>query len=89
MLNQVLREMESIQGTVRLEEIAARLNLEPAALEGMIAFWVSKGRLAPASVDGDTVACTTACAGACPAAEQCPFVAKLPRMWQRTDPKGL
>ena len=61
MLNQVLREMEGIQGTVRLEEIAARLNLEPGALEGMIAFRVSKGRLAPVSVDGDTAACTTAC----------------------------
>lgn len=81
MLNQVLREMQSVQGTVQLNELAARLNVDSSALEGMIAFWVSKGRLKPVSAD-DTAGCASPCAGSCPGAAQCPFVAKMPRMWE-------
>ena len=82
MLNQVLREIQSARGTIRLNELAARLNVEPSALEGMITFWVSKGGLNPVSTEGDNTACALPCAGSCPGAAQCPFVAKMPKMWE-------
>jgi hypothetical protein len=82
MLNQVLREMQAVQGTVRLNELAARLNTDPSALEGMIAFWVSKGRLNPVSMDSGGSSCASPCAGSCPGAAACPFVAKMPKMYE-------
>ncbi|MCL5429015.1 MAG: FeoC-like transcriptional regulator [Chloroflexi bacterium] len=83
MLNQVLREMQAARGTLRLDELAARLNIEPSALEGMIAFWVSKARLKPVSIESDTENCAVPCARSCPGVTQCPFVAKMPKMWER------
>lgn len=81
MLNQILREMESAQGTVRLDELAARLNMETGALEGMIAFWVQKGRMQLAD-DGQAAAiCGDACGDGCPAASACPLVGKIPKMY--------
>jgi hypothetical protein len=82
MLNQVLRELRAIKGTVHLNELAARLNVEPSALEGMVGFWAGKGRMAPVSIEGDIASCATTCAGSCPGAAQCPFVAKMPKMWE-------
>lgn len=82
MLNQVLHEMQAAQGTVRLTELAARLNVDPSALEGMLAFWASKGRLNPVSLEGDAAACASPCTGSCPGASQCPFIAKMPKMYE-------
>jgi len=84
MLYQVLNEMQSAHGTLRLSELAARLNVEPSALEGMLAFWSGKGRIAPpVMIEGDTASCAAPCAGACPGAAECPFVAKMPKMWEK------
>ncbi len=83
MLKQVLNEMQAAQGTLRLSELAARLNVEPGALEGMLDFWASKGRMAPVTIEGDFASCVSVCAGSCPGATQCPFVAKMPKMWER------
>ena len=82
MLSQVLRQIQAAQGTLRLNELATRLNIEPSALEGMLAFWVSKGRLNPVSIEGDAAACASPCVGSCPGAAACPFVAKMPRMYE-------
>jgi hypothetical protein len=45
MLHRVLSELESAEGAVDLGEMAQRLGVERTALEGMIEFWVRKGRL--------------------------------------------
>ncbi len=93
MLNQVLSELQATQGTVRLSELAAHLNVEPGALEGMLAFWESKGKINPIPAagaatlplekgKGKDTACLPTCSGSCPGAAQCPFVAKMPRMWE-------
>jgi hypothetical protein len=82
MLNQVLRELQSSGGTLRLSELAARVNMEPSALDGMLTFWASKGKFAPVKIDGDSASCATPCMGSCPGASQCPFVAKLPKMYE-------
>jgi hypothetical protein len=92
MLSQVLRELQANQGTLRLEELAARVNMEPSALKGIIDLWVSKGRLQIATDEPSDSACpscgpvTKTCAptcgaGSCPGAAACPFVAKMPTMY--------
>ena len=82
MLNKVLQEIQAAQGTIRLNEMAARIGVDASALEGMIAFWVSKGKLKPVSMETD-VSCAAPCAGECPGVAQCPFVSTMPRMWER------
>lgn len=45
MLHQVLHALESAQGPVNLDDLSRQLGVERSALEGMIDFWVRKGRL--------------------------------------------
>jgi hypothetical protein len=45
MLQQVLQAFELATGPVSLDELSRQLGMERSALEGMIAFWVRKGRL--------------------------------------------
>lgn len=45
MLQQVLQAFESADGPVALDDLSRQLGIERSALEGMIAFWVRKGRL--------------------------------------------
>ena len=82
MLQKVLDELQASRGTAQLNELAVRLNVEPSALEGMLAFWASKGRIAPVVIEGGTASCAAPCAGACPGAAECPFVAKMPKMYE-------
>jgi hypothetical protein len=78
MLQQILRELQASRGTVNLNELAARLGMEPSAAKGLVEFWAAKGRLRLVDAD-DGQSCTSACSlGNCPGAAQCPFVAKIP-----------
>lgn len=52
MLYQVLEAIEQANGPVSLDELSRRLKIEAGALEGMIAFWVRKGRLKDTAVAG-------------------------------------
>jgi hypothetical protein len=45
MLHQVLQAFESAQGPVSLDQLGRQLGVERGVLEGMIDFWVRKGRL--------------------------------------------
>ncbi|EFO80677.1 hypothetical protein OSCT_1450 [Oscillochloris trichoides DG-6] len=45
MLRQVLDAFERSQGPVSLDELSRQLGIERSALDGMIDFWVRKGRL--------------------------------------------
>ena len=82
MLRQVLAEIKSAGGTINLNELAGKLNIEPSALEGMIQFWIRKGRLKETEVAPGLAgqACSTAsCACSCPGPQGCPFVITPPR----------
>lgn len=57
MLHQVLRAFETATGPVSLDDLSRELGIERGALEGMIAFWVRKGRLQDSSGAG--------CGGSC------------------------
>jgi hypothetical protein len=45
MLQQVLQAFKRASGPISLDELSRELGIERSALEGMIAFWVRKGRL--------------------------------------------
>ncbi|OQY27656.1 MAG: hypothetical protein B6243_12755 [Anaerolineaceae bacterium 4572_5.2] len=45
MLHQVLNEFKSAQGALNLSDLARKLKVEQSALDGMIQFWVRKGRI--------------------------------------------
>lgn len=52
MLNQVLHALQTADGPISLDELSRRLEIDRGALEGMIAFWVRKGKLRDESVCG-------------------------------------
>ena len=81
MLRQVLRELESAQGPVNTNELSRKLGIERSALEGMIEFWVRKGRLkSDDQIAAETLAtCTTgSCSCSCPGPRECPYLMKMP-----------
>ncbi len=75
MLHQVLQAFETATGPVSLDELSRELGIERGALEGMIAFWVRKGRLQ----DSAGTVCSGSC-GSCGAAPGgCTFNQSAPR----------
>ncbi len=80
MLWKVLQEVEAAQGLLDLNELSRRLDIDRSALDGMIQFWVRKGRLVDDAGAGPvTVACAGHGCGGCASGQSCPFTMKLPR----------
>ena len=84
MLKQVLREIESSSEPLDVAELSRRLGVDRSALEGMIEFWVQKGRLASDAVrasagypDCSAMGCRSSCTGL----DECPFMIKMPRSY--------
>lgn len=90
MLWRVLHEVERAQGPLDLNELSRRLDIERSALDGMIQFWVRKGRLVDNSTGAGcvTVACANHGCGGCASGQGCPFTMTLPRTLSliRRDP---
>jgi hypothetical protein len=85
-LRQVLRELESAEGPVNLNDLGRKLGVERGALEGMIAFWVRKGRLKDDYATATMGACARGdCAVCCPGSQSCPLVTKLPLRRERRN----
>ena len=84
MLRQVLQELESAPGPVNINELSQKLGIERSALEGMIQFWVRKGRLKTGSQAATEMAelCTTgSCGCACAGPVECPYVITMPQTY--------
>ncbi|HEY51869.1 MAG TPA: hypothetical protein G4N94_00225 [Caldilineae bacterium] len=83
MLQQVLHEIETANGPVYYGELARKLGVERSALDGMIQFWVQKGRLRRNVPPGhtDSTICGGSCRGSCPGPNSCPFVMKTPQAY--------
>lgn len=75
MLQQVLEALETATGPVSLTELSRELGIERGALEGMIAFWVRKGRLQ----DSAGLVCGGSCGGCGAAPGGCAFNRSAPR----------
>ncbi len=70
---QVLEAVEKAESTLNLNELSRALNVERTALEGIIEFWVRKGKIMRLN---ESVCASADCSG-CGAA--CPMKSKLPR----------
>ena len=82
MLRQVLRELESAGRPVSLNDLGLKLGIERSALEGMIAYWVRKGKLQDdeAALEAAMDGCNSgSCSGSCPGPGGCPFAMRMPR----------
>ena len=79
MLKQLLHEIESAPGPIQMAELSRRLNMDISALEGMVAFWIRKGRLYTDDADNAVSTSTSGhCGSSCTGADKCAFVAKMP-----------
>jgi hypothetical protein len=80
MLWRVLREVEAAHGPIDLNELSRRLDVDRSVLDGMIQFWVRKGRLVDDAARAGEVACARhGCSVSCTGAQSCPFTMKTPR----------
>jgi hypothetical protein len=83
MLNQVLYEIQQASGPMTINELSRKLGIESSALQGMIDFWVRKGRLRDDdALAADDAACGGgSCGDNCFGLTACPFTAKMPRSY--------
>jgi hypothetical protein len=87
MLRRVLQELESAQSPLDLNELSRKLGLERSALDGMIEFWVRKGRLKDDARQNEQIFATCgggSCGGTCPGPQGCPYILKMPRTFSLT-----
>lgn len=78
MLQQVLREIEQTREPLSLGDLAHRLGVDRGTLDGMLTFWVRKGRIIVSDIDGQTCATGGGCSN-CDSSTGCPFAGKAPR----------
>lgn len=81
MLHAILHELQTASGPLTLRQLSRKLGVQESALEGMIQFWVRKGRLAVSEGQGgvrEMQVCTGFACGlrACPGPKQCPLAAQ-------------
>jgi hypothetical protein len=78
MLHAILHEIETASQPITLHSLSRKLNVQPGALEGMIQFWVRKGRLVVDEGLGGAseirVCGGRTCFRACPGPAKCPLV---------------
>ena len=74
-LSQVLTAFEDNQGPLTTKQIAGNLSISQARLEGMIHYWVRKGKLREVISYADCGTC-----GHGPG--DCPFTIELPRTYE-------
>ncbi len=82
MLNQVLQEIEHARGSITVSELSRKMGVEPAALEGMIQFWVRKGRLQLGDDQTSEAVCSCGTGtNSCAPVSDCVFIAKMPKSY--------
>jgi len=74
-LRTVLQAFERAETPLSLGQLAVELSVAPGLLEGMIDFWVRKGRLRESGNEA------SAC-GSCGQKGACPLVIKMPRRFE-------
>lgn len=73
-VRQVLEIFENASGPISLPQLARQLNISQVRLEGMIRYWVRKGRIRES---GSLTEC-----GSCGHQGACPFVMEMPRTYE-------
>ena len=87
MLYQLLSVINAKNGPISLDGLSEELGMQRSALEGMLDLLVRKEKLRYSDLgqpleDGD---CTGAACMACGKAGQCPFVGKMPKVYEKID----
>ena len=91
MLQRILQELKSAQGSMTLNDLSRKLGVEQSALESMIAYLVQKGRLQDddeALAKVMTVCISGSCGSSCPGPMGCPFVMDMPRTFSLVPEGG-
>jgi len=86
MLTRLLEELEAAQQPLTLEELSARLDIEPTALEGMLRTLMRMGKLRD-DREAAMQACGLHCAG-CDQRSECALLARLPRTYSLVHKKA-
>ena len=84
MLQQVLEELKTAKGPVSLDALAHKLGVERSALEGMIQFWIRKGRIKDDILESESPhdVCESVCStSSCSGPKNCTFVMSMPRTY--------
>ncbi|MGF1505660.1 MAG: hypothetical protein GYB64_17275 [Chloroflexi bacterium] len=81
-LQDVLSAFDGTTDARSLSQIAQDLSLEPARLQGMLDYWVRKGKLREVSFSGGDC-------GGCGLKSDCPFVTRMPRTYERVHSDDL
>jgi len=73
-----------------LNDLGRKLGVEQSALEGMIDYWVRKGRLQDDEAVNAAICNSGACSSgvSCPGPQGCPFVVKMPRTFSLVSHGG-
>lgn len=89
MLREVLHAIETADGPVHVATLSQRLGIERTALEGMIAYWVRKGRLQESEAAAVSAPSCNHCGPSCAGVHDCPFVARMPKSYTVQSSKVL
>ena len=82
MLNQVLNEIKNSKYGLNLNELSHKLDIDRSALDGMIQFWVQKGRLIDDdATEAKTCPTSASCSTSCSGASACPFMMEMPKTY--------
>jgi hypothetical protein len=79
MLHKILKTIQETDDPISLSQLASQLDIEQGALEGMIDFWVRKGRIKV----HDGMACSSSCSSC--RVDGCPLILHMPRRFEVVD----
>lgn len=88
MLKRVLQEIESSPGTLNINELSRKLDIDRSTLEGMIQHLVRTGRLVDDDASAEECGINGNCGSTCPGAASCIFFAKMPKTYSVPNPDG-
>ena len=77
-LREVLNRFSDQSAPISIQKMAREMKLEVGVLQGMIEYWIRKGKLR--EVVGNHTGCTT-----CGIKGECPFIMTLPRYYELAD----
>lgn len=79
MLHQILHEIENAHGPQTINELSRKLGMEPNALEGVLQFWVQKGRIQMDEANSSSNNVNMGCGKSCSGTPECVYIAKMPK----------
>ncbi|MDX1412736.1 MAG: FeoC-like transcriptional regulator [Candidatus Promineifilaceae bacterium] len=79
----MLDEIEKAHGPILVGDLGRKLDIDPGVLEGMIEFWIRKGRLCDddAILENGLACAPNGCSDHCAGSGGCAFTVKLPKTY--------